>query len=131
FIRSLNNHKHIKAFFVYELYDQPHLVNADWAGSHEAHYGIVGWKSDPPDYTDFYYKPVSETLKFKIEEINHGYEDYIFSILLDFYKEEPSEQDFRYWTSRLEVLKSKELVVKEILEDNYPEIFQELIKPHT
>lgn len=115
FIVSLNNYTHIKAIFIYELYDQPNLANAAWAGPHEAHYGIVGWETNPPNYSEYYYKPVSKLLKFRIEESNHGYEDYIQAVWADLYGEEPSQDNIIYWVGRFQAIKNKELVLKEMI----------------
>ena len=126
YLNNINNKNSVQAFFVYELYDQPHLVNAKWAGSKESYYGIVGWKSDPPDYSKYYYKPVSNVLKYKIEEAKNGKEDFIYAILFDLYKTQPNEEDLHDWASRLDVLNNQELVISEILENNNSEIYSEL-----
>lgn len=115
FLENINKKNNIQAFFVYELFDQPYLGTQKWSNYNSKYYGIIGWKTNPPNYSEFYYKPVSKLLKFRIEESNHGYEDYIHAILSDLYEEVPSENDFRYWTTRFEILKNKDAVIKEIL----------------
>lgn len=127
FLRNISDKNSIKAFFVYELFDQSHLLYEEWAGAEETSYGIIGWKSDPPNYSEFHYKPASATLKFGIEEAKHGYEDFIYAVMTDMYGNIPSESDLRYWTSRFQTLKNKELIINEILENSASLLFKKMI----
>lgn len=115
YIRNLKHKPYIEGFFVYELYDQPYHATQKWVDYEASVYGIVGWKSNPPVYSEYYYKPVSDVLKYRIEEAKSGYEDFIYAALYDLYEEEPSETEIKSWSSHLKSIKSKELVIKEII----------------
>src|SRR5690606_16160909 len=114
----------------YELYDQPYHATQAWVGYEASEYGIVGWKSDTPNYSEYYYKPVSDVLKYRIEEAKSGDEDFIHAVLHDLSEEDPTKNDLRYWASRLKILKNKELVINEILENDKFKIYPELTIPH-
>src|SRR5690606_7167152 len=118
YIKNLKDKPFIEGFFVYELYDQPYHETQAWVDYEASVYGIVGWESDPPDYSKYYYKPVSDVLKYRIEEAKSGDEDFIYSVLFDLSKTQLNEEDLRYWNSRLKILKNKELVINEILEND-------------
>ena len=60
----------IKAFYVYELLDSSHHDDQK-----KANHGIM----DHISGTEFEYKPVSNLLKFRIEETKYGYEDYVYN----------------------------------------------------
>ncbi|MDG4945636.1 glycoside hydrolase family protein [Weeksellaceae bacterium KMM 9713] len=115
YIKSLHQQRHVEAFFVYELYDQPYLIHQDWAGPKEANFGIVKWKKAPYQYE---YKPISKVLRFGIEEANHGYEDYIYALFSDLKNELPSKENLAYWVQRLKDLNNSPQIVHEFYEKN-------------
>ncbi|MGI9527378.1 MAG: glycosyl hydrolase [Weeksellaceae bacterium] len=102
YIESLHKQKYINAFFVYELYDQPGLIGQNWAGEKEAYYGIVRWEEEPNQYSKYSYKPVSNVIKFGIEEADHGYEDYIIALYHDLLNKKPTEKELMSWILKLE-----------------------------
>lgn len=111
YFENLKKLPYIQGFFVYELYDQP----LHWAGNEEANFGIIQWKDNPPNYARYEYKPASKILKLKIEEAKSGAKDYIYSILKDFYSEEPTEEEINHWLELYKRSSNKEMLVKEIL----------------
>lgn len=118
FIEDLYNQDHIEAFFIYELYDQPLLVNQEWAGAREAHFGIVKWKDIPPNYSEFEYKPVSTTIRFGIEQANYGYDNYVLALINDLIDFEPKQRIKDYWISRLKELKNNIQFIDEFYQEN-------------
>lgn len=117
FIQELNNQSNIKAFFVYELYDEPNLKDKEWAGEIEANYGIVKWKSQSPKANSFEYKPVSNLLKFRIEESKYGYEDFVAAITRHLNLGGNQEKNIE----KLQKTKSKKQIVTQLLtEANFP-----------
>lgn len=120
----------IQAFFVYELYDQPFLATQKWTDFTPDYYGIVKWKSSPPVHTEFEYKPVSNVLKFRIQEFKQGQENYIYALLIDLFGHEPNESDLRYWTQELKTFRNKELIINRILEERNSEPLKNLSETH-
>ncbi len=114
FINELNQQPNINAFILYELYDQPNLYHQSWAGPGEASYGIVEWESTPEKYNEIRYKPVSNTLKFKIEEIKHGYENYVYAVLKHITQAVPDSEELDFWAKELQQHKSKEEFIKQL-----------------
>ncbi len=109
YINELDGQSRIKAFFVYELYDQPALISQY---PNEAYYGIVKWNNN---YESFTYKPVSSILKFKIEESMYGYEDYIKSLYLDINLREADADGLVFWSLKFKEERSKINIIKNIL----------------
>lgn len=110
YFENLKKLPYIQGFFVYELYDQP----LHWAGNEEANFGIIQWKDNPPNYSRYQHKPVSNILKIKIEEAKSGAKDYIYSILKDLYSEEPTEEEINHWLEFYKRSSNKEILVNEM-----------------
>lgn len=115
FIDELDYQSNIKALFIYELYDEPNLKDQDWISEGEAYYGIVKWNSTPKQYNSISYKPVSDVLKFRIEEIKYGYVDFISSLLRHLEQEEKDAANEQSLLQVLQNLKSKEMMVDQLL----------------
>lgn len=115
FINELHKQPNIEAYILYELYDQPNLYNQKWAGPGEASYGIVEWESTPEKFEDFRYKPVSNTLKFIIEEIKYGYEDYVYMLYKDIIGDYPDTATLNSLTKELKQYQSKEAIIDQLL----------------
>ena len=74
FIDNLEGRDYIKAFFVYELLDQPHLDdNEGYDNKRQAYFGLIDWVEP---YTKHRYRPAAITYKYKIEEITNGNQNY-------------------------------------------------------
>jgi hypothetical protein len=115
FIHELDYQSNIKALFIYELYDESNLKNQDWISEGEAYYGIVKWKTTPKQNNAIQHKPVSDVLKFRIEEIKYGREDYVFSLLKYINQQRKSGQEIKINSDKLLKLNSKELIIDKIL----------------
>lgn len=118
YMEELDRQRDIKAFILYELYDEPYLYDKSWAGPGEASYGIVSFKTSPKEPNNIAYKPVSNTLKFKIEEIKHGYEDYVYMVYKDITGEYPDTYTLNTLTKELKKHNSKETIIEQLLLDN-------------
>jgi len=115
YINELDNQHIIKAFFIYELLDEPHLDdNKGYENPKEAYYGIMDWDEKQKKYT---YKKASKALKFKIEETKYGYEDYIYSLFSDLANGNPNPKDKNFISlkNKFEKTKKKNSIVKEFL----------------
>lgn len=115
FMHELDHQSNVKAFFIYELYDEPNLKHQSWAGEGEANYGIVQWERTPKQYNLIRYKPVSEVLKYRIEETKYGYENFINSVLTHL---DLSVEQVEYGvdlSKRAYNIKSKELIVDQLM----------------
>ncbi|MBA5629201.1 glycosyl hydrolase 53 family protein [Moheibacter lacus] len=103
FMRTLNLIPEIKAFFIYELFDEPSLK-----GLHkefeQSQYGIFKWngsnKIEP--------KPVSDVVKLNIEEKKNGSENYVFSVFQKLLLKEPSKDELDFWSKQFESANSME-----------------------
>jgi hypothetical protein len=115
FMGELHKQPNINAFILYELYDEPNLYDQKWAGPGEASYGIVSFKTTPKEPHNIAYKPVSNTLKFKIEEIKHGYEDYVYMLYKDITGDYPDTTTLTSLTRELKEHQSKEALVEQLL----------------
>jgi hypothetical protein len=69
YVRELDNTSQVKAFFVYELFDEPELP------FDENMVGITSWTTA---YTSPGLKPAFSSVQYLIEETQYGYEDYIY-----------------------------------------------------
>ncbi len=73
FISNIKNRPYVKAFFVYELIDQPHLCDGKgWEAVTECKYGMVYKKGNQKTFT---YREYAKTYKYLVEEIKYGRED--------------------------------------------------------
>jgi hypothetical protein len=115
FIGELHKQPNINAFILYELYDEPNLYDQKWAGPGEASYGIVSFKTTPKEPHNIAYKPVSNTLKYKIEEIKHGYEDYVYMVYYDIMGNYADARTLQALTKELKQHKSKETIIEQLL----------------
>src|SRR5690606_3769280 len=115
YMEELHRQPNINAFILYELYDQPNLYDQKWAGPGEASYGIVSFKTTSKEPYNIAYKPVSNTLKFKIEEIKHGYEDYVYMLYKDITGTYPDTTTLTSLTRELKEHQSKEALVEQLL----------------
>lgn len=118
-----SNVSRIKAFFPYELLDQPHLTGNDTVWPQQD-YGIM----DHVGINQYEYKPISHLLKYRIEETKYGYEDFIYSLLWDLNQRDPLvNSGYEYWTSRFKILQNQETVMNEIIpEESYSRFIESL-----
>lgn len=127
YINELDNMFMVKAFFIYELYDQPaNLVG--WGGANESKYGIVKWGSgisSPPNYNSYEYKIASKTYKFEIEEAMNGYEDYAYCLYNSLLYRDPfpNETGLNFWTNRLKSHQNQSLINNEFYHDGGIKVF--------
>lgn len=78
FIDNLKGRSYIKAFFVYELLDQPHLDDGEgYENPRQAYFGLIDWVTP---YTSYRYRPAAITYKYKIEEVKRGLQHYVTAI---------------------------------------------------
>jgi len=127
FIEDLNNHPQIKGFFIYELYDQPALSQSENSKYPQSEFGIIKWTSNPPNYNQFEYKPVSDVIKFSVEEAKHGYEDYVYQLILTLTGSEPEKNELQKWTTELERYKNREIFLRNYFAENQIQLFQNRI----
>jgi hypothetical protein len=87
----------IKAFFVYELYDD---ANVDDDG--QSHYGLIECPADPSHCIGMKApKPAFDAYRYGIEEALHGYEDYVYWLFAHMAQRVPDSRELADWTSRL------------------------------
>ena len=120
FIDDLYKYPHVKAFFVYELYDMPYLRTQEWTNYEASDYGIIGWKSDPPVYSEYYYKPVSNVLKFRIEQAKNGIENYVISLYKDLIQQTPTDALVNHWVNEFKDQPNVETWIEMFLEHEKP-----------
>lgn len=78
FIDNLKARDYIKAFFVYELLDQPHLDDGEgYENERQAYFGIIDWVQP---YETYRYRPAAIVYKYKIEEVKRGLQHYTASL---------------------------------------------------
>ena len=114
-INQLHNQSKIQAYFLYELYNEPAFGDVS-----EAHYGIVKWENQ---YSNFNYKPVSEVIKFKIEESTFGFEDYVYLFYERVNLSQPDVNGLNYWTNLLKSNRNKLGFLNNILPEKSYELF--------
>lgn len=95
----------VKAFFVYELYEQhAYLADDDPSNDIEALYGLIACPADPVNCKgQRATKPAFNAYRYAIEEQLHGHEDYVASLYVHLLGRKPDAKELAYWTK---VLKS-------------------------
>ena len=121
-INNLSGASQIKAFYIYELFNEPRTRSEE---PDEANYGLTKWSSgEHPFLRDqLIYKPVSEMVKFKIEESKHGYEDYVYAIYQKMLERSPEEEGLIFWSDIFENLRNKEDFLGRILPEGSYKLF--------
>jgi len=96
YIRDYNELEQIKGFFVYELYDD---ANLDDVG--EAHYGLIECTTQPANCIGLKTpKPAFDAYRYGVEEVLHGYEDYVYWLFTHVVKRVPDPTELGRWTNR-------------------------------
>lgn len=119
FIKEVQNRPYIKAFFMYELIDQPHLCDGKgWEAITECKYGMVYKKPGQNNYT---YREYAKTFKFIVEELKFGKEDIANTLATipsktidnqeigegisknyqEILKRQPTSKELKYWTKKI------------------------------
>lgn len=107
FINGLDLHTNVKAHLVYELVDQKiyhsPLTQNGTGKEEERYYGLVTRNGLGTSYSK---KTGYTTYKFKVEEVNNGLEDYIYSLFLYINIQDPEQHQtgLNYWTNELETV---------------------------
>ena len=115
-IHQLHNQSKIQAFFLYELYDEPYFGE----DNPESHYGIVKWETQ---FSDYSYKPVSEIIKFNIEESKYGFEDFVYLFYERVNLTQPDINGLNYWVNILKSNRKKIEFLNKILPEKSYELF--------
>ncbi|WP_281991690.1 DUF4214 domain-containing protein [Aquimarina aggregata] len=124
-INNINGRQNIEAFFLYELFNEPRTAGTNLK---EANYGITKWSSENHPFLrgQLSYKPVSEVVKFKVEESKHGYSDYIYSLYQTMHQRSANTDDLDYWGTIFKESRDKEKLLQRILpEESYKLFVQE------
>jgi hypothetical protein len=96
YVRDYNELEHIKAFFVYELYDD---ANVEDDG--QSHYGLIECSADPSHCVGTKTpKPAFDAYRYGIEEVLHGYEDFVHWMFTHVAQRAPGATELAGWTSR-------------------------------
>lgn len=96
YAREFYGFEQVKAFFVYELYDEHYLGNTT-----EAYYGLVTCSSNAPACTGAgVRKPAFDAYRYAIEEQVHGYADYVYALFVRLLHRPPSATERAEWTNR-------------------------------
>jgi len=105
YARDFYGFSRVKAFFVYELYEQhAYLDDDDPSNDTEALYGLIACTAEPVHCTgEKALKPAFDAYRFAIEEQLHGHEDYVASLYAHLLRREPDAKGLAHWA---EVLKS-------------------------
>ncbi|EDM45366.1 hypothetical membrane-anchored protein [unidentified eubacterium SCB49] len=73
FIEAVKKKPYVKAFFMYELLDQPVLCDGEgYEALTECQYGLIEWEQK---YSQYRFKIAAETYKYLIEEAKYGKEN--------------------------------------------------------
>ncbi|HEY9425930.1 MAG TPA: DUF4214 domain-containing protein [Gemmatimonadaceae bacterium] len=104
YVRDFFGFSRVKAFFVYELYEQhAYLADDNPSNDTEALYGLVACPADPMQCTGRKVtKPAFDAYRFAIEEQLHGHEDYVASVYAHLLAREPDAKSLAHWTEVLE-----------------------------
>lgn len=96
YVRDYRELEQVKAFFVYELYDD---ANLDDVG--QAHYGLIECSAQPTNCIGVKTpKPAFDAYRYGIEEALHGYEDYVYWLFAHVAQRAPDSNELASWTNR-------------------------------
>jgi hypothetical protein len=96
YVHDYHELEQIKGFFVYELYDD---ANLDDAG--EAHYGLIECSAQPKNCIGAKTpKPAFDAYRYGIEEMLHGYDDYVSWLFAHVVRRAPDSTELNRWTRR-------------------------------
>ncbi|NII27327.1 DUF4214 domain-containing protein [Pseudoflavitalea sp. X16] len=112
-ISHLDQRSNVKAFFIYELFDEDQHFDPDEPNIEDI-FGLIDW-TVPYVYTNFTYKEGYKMYKFKIEETKHGFEDFIYSLYTFANHRAPDPGGLTYWTNRLASSRDVPAIVNEFL----------------
>lgn len=96
YIRDYYAIPRVKAFFVYELYEERAFSSINPT---EAYYGIVGC-SDVGCAGAKTLKPGFDAYRYGIEQQLFGYEDYVYSLFVHVNRRTPDGSGLAFWTNR-------------------------------
>lgn len=109
YINELDGKTQVKGFFTYELFDEPAYYDSiGYENPPQSAYGIISWQTR---YSAFFYKPASETIKFKVEEAKYGYEDYVYSLYTHVNQRTPDQGGLNYWASVFKTNRNKSGII--------------------
>ncbi|MDR6341391.1 hypothetical protein HNQ91_004464 [Filimonas zeae] len=116
YMLQLHQRKQVKAFFVYELLDEPAFADKSKPAYNpsESVYGVVNWVSR---YTTYTFKPLFAAMQYRIEETQYGNEDFLRAVYRKLYATEAGVQWLHYWLQRLASGVTAEQVVAVLLKD--------------
>lgn len=108
----------IKAFFVYELFEQPEMSVP------ESKFGVTSWATA---YNIVNYKPVFHTIKFEIEQRRYGYEDFVRSLFIYCNGRQIDDIDpgLTYWANRFKTENRTALIDEFLPHENYGRFVEE------
>lgn len=107
-IAKLDQKTNVKAFFIYELFDEDNQPGI------ERQFGMIDWVTDNV-YTNFTYKEAFKMYKFKIEETKHGFQDFVHSLYLFGNHRAPDPGGLAYWTNRVATYRNIPALINEFL----------------
>lgn len=117
FVRDFYAFSRVKAFFVYELYDQhAYLADDDPSNDTEALYGLVACPADPMRCSGRKVtKPAFDAYRYAIEEQLRGHEDYVASLYTHLLGREPDRKSLAHWTKVLKSSNEREALLRQFI----------------
>lgn len=101
YISQLENLPNVKAFFVYELLEQPYFDDGlGFEAPHEAYFGVV-------EFLEYSSNPSNrrkQSATYEIREQTLGYQDYIKSLYKYFNKRDADNNGLTYWTNKIKLV---------------------------
>lgn len=116
YMLQLHQRTQIKAFFVYELLDEPAFADKGKAAYNpsESAYGVVSWTSR---YSAYQLKPLFAAMQYRIEETRYGNEDYLKAVYRKLYSAEAPVQWLSFRLNQLGAEKPGEKLVTDLLKE--------------
>lgn len=116
YMLQLHQRTQIKAFFAYELLDEPAFADKGKPAYNpsESTYGVAGWTSR---YRAYRLKPLFATMQYRIEETRYGNEDFLKAVYRKLYTAEAPAQWLSYWLSRMGAERPGEQLVIALLKE--------------
>ncbi|GEM_PF-1799676 len=121
YMKEFSNQKSIDVYFIYELLDEPSLASKSLEGKEEANYGILKYEGE------IQYKPVSDIIKYNIEQAKHGNENYVSQLFTHLTGEVLNKDELDKWTNELNRYNNYDAILNHLLQVRGTQLFQDKI----
>ncbi len=131
YISVIKTNPKVKAFFIYELFDEPSLYGLNKLFE-QSEYGLYKMEIRSHNLQKFISKPVSNQIKYNIEESKNGLFNYLQSLYQYLMLPQPSDDELNYWKTQFNKSDTTEVFLESFLIENQiyfkPQDFQEVSK---